>query len=134
MTYIFRRSPGRLGYRVIRGSGGAELGIVVPAPTKKWTVWAGDGKSYRNRVEAAGAMDRSAVEIPVTNREWRYGDVFVVDNRKLDRVQMEAGTDGRCRVSLAREGRRVAAAEKRGLPGVRAGNGSVLVGVFRDGR
>ena len=88
MTYIFRRSPGRLGYRVIRESDGAELGIVVPAPTKKWTVWAGDGKSYRNRVEAAGAMDRSAVEIPVTNREWRYGDVFVVDNRKLDRVQM----------------------------------------------
>lgn len=88
MTYIFRRGPGRLGCRVIRESDGAELGIVVRAPTKKWTVWAGDGKSYSTRVEAAGAMDHSAVEIPLTNREWRYGDVLVLDNRKLDRVQM----------------------------------------------
>ena len=88
MTYIFRRGPGRLGYRVIRESDGAELGIVVPAPTKKWTVWAGDGKSYGTRMEAAGAMDHAAVEVPLTNREWRYGDVVVVDNRKLDRVQI----------------------------------------------
>lgn len=88
MTYIFRRSPGRLGYRVIRESDGAELGIVVPAPTNKWTVWAGDGKSYSTRLEAAGAMDHAPVEIPLANREWRYGDVVVVDNRKLDRVQM----------------------------------------------
>ena len=89
MTYVFRRSPGRLGYRVIRESDGAELGIVVPAPTNKWTVWAGDGKSYSTRVEAAGSMDHApGVEIPLTNREWRYGDVVVVDNRKRDRVQM----------------------------------------------
>lgn len=88
MTYIFRRGPGRLGYRVIRESDGAELGIVVPAPTKKWTVWAGDGKSYSTRVEAAGSMDHAAVETPLTNQEWRYGDVVVVDNRKLDRVQI----------------------------------------------
>ena len=88
MTYIFRRNPGRLGYRVIRESDGAELGIVVPAPTKKWTVWAGDGKSYSTRLEAAAAMDQAAVEAPLTNREWRYGDVVVVDNRKLDQVQI----------------------------------------------
>ena len=88
MTYIFRRGPGRLGHRVIRESDGVELGIVVPAPTRKWTVWAGDGKSYSTRVEAAGSMDQAAVEIPLRNREWRYGDVVVVDNRKLDRVQM----------------------------------------------
>lgn len=77
-----------MGYRVIRESDGTELGRVVPAPVGKWTVWAGDGKSYNTRVEAAGSIDHAAVEIPTGNREWRYGDIVVVDNRKLDRVQM----------------------------------------------
>lgn len=63
--YEFRRRRGRLGYTVIRLSDGAELGVIMPAPNIKWAVWAGDGTSYKNRVDAARALDaRSAPALP----------------------------------------------------------------------
>ena len=63
--YEFRRRRGRLGYTVIRLSDGAELGVIMPAPNIRWAVWAGDGTSYKNRVDAARALDaRAAPALP----------------------------------------------------------------------
>ena len=57
-AYRFERRPGLLGWTVVRISDGANLGVILPVPGKKWTVSEGDGETYGNRLEAAAAMDR----------------------------------------------------------------------------